>query len=102
MKLPEPNIFFYMLADDAQYNKFKDIFTRDKGADKGRGSKRNLNIESAKKEVFSKFENAQNVNDFEEILENDFEDQYDPLVLMYGEGGSNPKYGNFDKTLSVL
>ena len=102
MKLPEPNIFFYMLADDAQYNKFKDIFTRDKGADKGRGSKRNLNIESAKKEVFSKFENAQNVNDFEEILENDFEDQYDTLVLMYGEGGSNPKYGNFDKTLSVL
>ena len=91
-----------MLADDTQYNKFKDIFTRDKGADKGRGSKRNLNIESAKKEVFLKFKDAQNVNDFEEILENDFEDQYDTLVLMYGEGGSNPKYGNFDKTLAVL
>ena len=100
MKLPEPNVFFYMLADDSQYNKFKDIFTRDKGADRGRSSKRNLNIESVKNEIFSKFENAKTVDDFEDILENEFESQYETLMLMYGEGGSSQKYNNFDEALA--
>lgn len=98
MKLPEPNIFFFMLADDAQYNKFKDIFKRNRAEDKHK----TLNITSTRDEIFSKFENAQNVNDFEEILEDEFENQYDTLVMMYGEGGSNPKYGDFDKFLAVM
>lgn len=91
-----------MLIDDVQYNKFKDVFTRDKAADAGRSSGRNLNIEATKDQVFSKFDNAQTVDDFEQILEDDFENQYDYIIENFGEGAPKQKYPDFDKTLGEL
>mgnify|MGYP003120819768 CR=1 FL=1 len=91
---PPTRSFFVYLAVDGLYNMFKDIYS----SKKTEGS----NIINTEKEIFSKFSNVTNVNQFEEVFEREFNDQRQKILADYGPNSENPQYETREELYSTL
>ena len=91
---PETRSFFVFLGLDEEYNRWKDVYNIK--------TKKSKNIKATEKEIFSKFSNVTNVNQFEEVFEREFNDQREKILVDYGPNSENPQYETREELYSTL
>ena len=96
MKFPPTDFFFPFLAQESQYNTFKDIY---KVKPKG---KKGQNKNAIEKEIFSKFTGVETADEFRDVLEKNFNEQRLLILESVGPRGRSPEYETSQELYSTL